>query len=152
MCNDRICTVYDGSIITTFVEHTHVGSQNVCHVDSTSHTAFVRADDHHGVFVRMKIRNCTEQTFDKLVNRLNGLKTFQRDCILHTRVVSIKGNDIVNAHADQFVQCQCTVQRFSSGTFVLTALVKERHDDIDTSCFSAYCCDDTLQILKMVIR
>ena len=29
MCNDRIFTIYDGRIITAFVEHTHINTEYV---------------------------------------------------------------------------------------------------------------------------
>ena len=76
MGNDRVFAVYDAGIVTTFVEHTHIHAENVGHIDRTPHSAFIRADDHHGVLVDMKIRNCLEKTLDKLVNRLYGFKSF----------------------------------------------------------------------------
>ena len=35
---------------------------------------------------------------------------------------------------------------------MLTALIEERHDDVDTMCLAGSCSDDTLQILIVVIR
>ena len=35
---------------------------------------------------------------------------------------------------------------------MLTAFIEKRHDDVNTSCLSAYCGNDTFQILKMIIR
>ena len=43
------------------------------------------------------------------------------------------------------------VQRFSLGTFVLTAFVKEWHDNVDTMCLSGCGRDDTFQILIVII-
>ena len=45
-----------------------------------------------------------------------------------------------------------TVERFSSGTFMLSALIKERHDNIDTTCLSSCSSNDSFKILIMVIR
>ena len=70
---------------------------------------------------------------------------------IRDRVVGIEGDDVVNTHIYQLLKCQSAVERFPAGTFVLAALIEERHDDIQAACFSAYCCDDSLQILKMVI-
>ena len=35
---------------------------------------------------------------------------------------------------------------------MLTALIQERHDYVDTACLSACCRNDTFQILIMIIR
>ena len=51
-------------------------AEYVGHVDGTAHAALIRADDHHGVLVNVKIRNSLEKTLDELVNRLYGLKAF----------------------------------------------------------------------------
>ena len=64
----------------------------------------------------------------------------------------IKGDDIVNAHIAQFLKRQCTVERFSGGTLMLAALIEERHNDSDSSGLSSAGCDDTLQILIMIVR
>ena len=66
--------------------------------------------------------------------------------------MSVEGDDVVNTHVYKLLQCQSTVQRFTAGTFVLAALVQERHDHGDPLCLSAYGSNDTFQILEMVIR
>ena len=76
MSNDGVLAVYDAGVIAAFVEHTHIHAEYVGHVDGTAHAALIRADDHHGVFVNVKIRNSLEKTLDELVNRLYGLKAF----------------------------------------------------------------------------
>ncbi len=35
---------YDACVISAFVEHTHIQTENVGKVDGTSHTTFIRAD------------------------------------------------------------------------------------------------------------
>ena len=75
----------------------------------------------------------------------------QRNCILYTRIVSIESDDVVYTHAYQLLQCQRTVQRLTGRSLVLTALVQERHDDRDTTGLTTDCCDDTLQILIVII-
>ena len=47
---------------------------------------------------------------DELVRRHYILKTVQRNSIYYTRVMSIKGYDVINAHADKFLKCYCAVQ------------------------------------------
>ena len=65
--------------------------------------------------------------------------------------MSIKCNDVGYAHCVQFFQCKSTVQRLSSCTLVLSAFVKERHDNIDTASLTCCSSDNSLQILIMVI-
>ena len=50
-----------------------------------------------------------EKRLDELIGRLYGLKAVERDCVLHTRVVSIKGDDVLDAHADELLQGKSTV-------------------------------------------
>ena len=66
--------------------------------------------------------------------------------------MGIERNDIGNTHCIQFFKGKCTVERFSSGTFMLSALIKERHDNIDTTCLSSCSSNDSFKILIMVIR
>ena len=76
----------------------------------------------------------------------------QRSSILYTCVMSIEGDDIFYAHIDQFLQCRCTVKRFTSDTFALTAFIKVWHDNVDSAGFAANSSDRTLQILEVVVR
>ena len=55
MCYDRVTSVYDGCVVTAFVEHTHVESEYVGKVDCTSGCTFIRADRHHMVSIDLKI-------------------------------------------------------------------------------------------------
>ena len=93
-----------------------------------------------------------QKTLNKLIGRLNCFKTMQRDRILDTRIMRIKGDDVVNTHAYKLLQCDGTVQGFTGSTLMLSAFIKERHDNGDSSGLSANSCNDTLQILIMIVR
>ena len=123
MGNDRVCPIYDCRIVTAFVEHTHVYAQYVSHVYGTSHAPFIRADNHGRVFADVKVWDSAEQSFDKLIDRLYGIKTFQRDSVLHTWVMGVKRDDIVYTHMYEFLKRQGAVQRLASGAFVLSAFI-----------------------------
>ena len=56
------------------------------------------------------------------------------------------------AHSSQLLQTKCAVERLSSRSLVLAALIQEWHNDIDSAGFSTDGCDDTLQILEVVVR
>ena len=102
--------------------------------------------------VNLQIFNGSQKSFYKLISRTYRLESAERDCILYTRIVRIECNDIVYAHAYQLLQCQCTVQRLSSASLMLTALVQEWHNDINTSCLTTNGSNNSLQVLIMVIR
>ena len=55
MGNDWVASVDDLCVVTSLIEHTEIKSKNVCEEDCTSHTAFIRADDHHVVAVDLKV-------------------------------------------------------------------------------------------------
>ena len=152
MGNDRVASVNDGRVVAAFVEHTHVNTEVVCHVDSTAHTALIRADDHQMILVELHIRCIAQGVFDELVSRLDGFKSMQRNRVLDTRVVSVEGDDVFYAHSSQLLQTKCAVERLSSRSLVLAALIQEWHNDIDSAGFSTDGCDDTLQILEVVVR
>ena len=69
-----------------------------------------------------------------------------------SRVVSVEGDDVFYAHSSQLLQTKCAVERLSSRSLVLAALIQEWHNDIDSAGFSTDGCDDTLQILEVVVR
>ena len=115
--------VHDSGIVTALIEHTHIQAQDICHIDSAVHSALIGADDHGIVFVDLQCGNCAEQTLYKLVYRLYSLKAFQGDGILYPGIMGIKGDDVVNTHAHKLLERQCTVQGFTSGALVLTALI-----------------------------
>ena len=152
MGNDGVASIDNLRVVSSLIEHTHVQTKNVGNVDGTSHTAFIRADDHHVVAVDLKIRNVAKKTLDKLVSRLYSLKSVDRDRILYPRVMGIEGDNVVDTHIDELLQCQCTVQGFPAAALVLTALIEERHDNSDAFGLAAHCRNDSLQILIMVIR
>ena len=60
--------------------------------------------------------------------------------------------DEINTHIHKLLQGQGTVERFTAGTLVLTALIQERHNNSDSLCFSTYGSNNTFQVLEMVIR
>ena len=101
MCNDRIFTIYDGRIITAFVEHTHINTEYVGEVYGSLHCTFIRADDHQMVFVCFQIRFCFKQSFDELVQRVEAVETIEWDRILYTRIVGIKRNEVGNTHVNE---------------------------------------------------
>lgn len=59
--------------------------------------------------IDLQIFYIAQKSFDKLVSWRNCLKSAQRDGIGYTRIVRIKSNDVINAHAYQFLKSECAV-------------------------------------------
>ena len=76
----------------------------------------------------------------------------KRNGVLYSGVMRIEGNDVVYAERSKLLKGKCTVQGFSCGTLMLSSFIKEGHDYVDSSCFSADCGNDTLNILEMIVR
>ena len=145
-------TVYHTGIIQTFVIHTHINAQDIGEINSPSHAALVGADDHEMLIVNVQAVFVIEKSFDKLVGRLNRLESVERRCILYPGVVGVKGNDILHAHAGKFLQGCGAVKRLTSHTLALPALVEIGHDHVYSAGFPSDSADNTLQILKMIVR
>ena len=47
VCNNGIASVYNTGVIPSLVEHTHIKTEHVGIIDSSAHSTFIRADDHH---------------------------------------------------------------------------------------------------------
>ena len=74
MSNDGVAPVNHSGVITSFIEHTHIEAKHVCHIDSTAHTAFIRANHHHVIGIELQILYIFQKTFDKLIGGLYRFK------------------------------------------------------------------------------
>ena len=139
-------------VVKAFVIHAHINTQDVCKIDRTAHAALIRADDHKMLIVNVKSLLMVQKSLDKLIRRLNCLKSMKWSGILNLGVMCIESDNIFYPHIYQFMKGCSTVKRLSSNTLALTTLIKVWHDYIHTACFSSNSCDYTLQILIMIIR
>ena len=149
---DRVTSVDSLGVIQTFVIHTHINTKDIGKIDCAVHASFIRADDHEMIVVDVKSFLMIEKSFDKLIGWLYSLKSMQRCCVLHARVMCVKGDDVFHTHTYKLLKCCCTVQGFSAAADILAAFVQIRHDHVYSAGFAADCADYTFQILKMVIR
>ncbi len=148
----RVEAMYDLGIILALIEHAHIHPEDICHIDSALHAGFIWADDHQFGSVRMEIRSGPEDSLDELVNRLVIFETVQRDRILDPGIMGVKSNDLIHPHGNEFLKCHGTVQGLPAFALELPAFVKIRHNDGDTSCLAAGSGDDSLEVLKMIVR
>ena len=49
------------------------------------------------------------------------------------KVIEVCLDEIVNSHPYHFLKSQCTIKRFPGAPLMLAALIKERHDNVDSS-------------------
>ena len=106
---DGVASVYNLGIVAALVEHTHIYAQVVCQIYRAVHGAFIRADHHQMLLVDLCGSIVGEQCFYKLIRRQEVVKAVKGDGILHSGVMSIKGNDVFYAHCNQLLQCHSTV-------------------------------------------
>ena len=92
-----------------------------------------------------------KHSLDHLIRASDVLKAVKRDGILYSRVVRIEGDEVGNTHIDELLKRKSTVERLSTGSLMLSALVEHGHNYADPSCLTAYCADNTLKILEMVV-
>ena len=57
MRHDRITTVDDPGIVAPLVEHTHINTQVIGHIDGTGRCTFIRADNHQMFGINRQIRH-----------------------------------------------------------------------------------------------
>ena len=152
MCDDRVAAVDNTGVVPSLVEHTDIKTQDIGEIDGSLHTAFVRADDHHVIGINGEILLGFQQSLDELIDRLDRLEAGERNCILDSRIMCVKGDNVVDAHADKLLKSDSAVERLTRGALMLTALIEERHDDGDAARLAADSGDDTLEVLIMVIR
>ena len=150
-CN-RMSSSYILGVVKAFVIHAHINTQDVCKIDRTAHAALIRADDHKMLIVNMKSLLMVQKSLDKLIRRLNCLKSMKWSGILNLGVMCIESDNIFNSHIYQFMKGSSTVKRLSSNTLALTTLIKVWHDYIHAAGLSSNSCNYTLQILIMIIR
>ena len=62
------------------------------------------------IFVDLKVIHTAQESFNKLVGGLNGVKPVKRDRVHDAGIICVKGNDVVDAHADQFLKRDRAVQ------------------------------------------
>ena len=74
MSNDRVLAANYNRIIPALVEHTHFHTQYTGKIYGTTHSSFIRADDHQMLTVYLNVIYVGEQCLDKLVSRLHGVE------------------------------------------------------------------------------
>ncbi len=151
MGHHRIGAVLEAGIVSAAIEHAHVQTQNIGKIDGPLHAGLVGADDQHVIAVDLQIRHVAEESLHELVDGLYVVEAAQGNGVHDAGIMGVEGDDVVHAHADQFLQGDGAVQRLAHGALVLTALIEIRHDDGDAPGLAADGGDHTLEVLIMVV-
>ena len=83
------------------------------------------------VLVNLQVIGGPEQRLHKLIDGHDIVKAAQGDGVLHTRIVGVKGQDIIHAHIDQLLEHKSTIHGLAGTSSMLPALIEEGQDDSD---------------------
>ena len=75
MCYDRISSIDNFTVITAFIEHSYINTEDICIINGASHSTFVRTDNHKVVSINLEVIDIFKESFYKLVCRLDRFKT-----------------------------------------------------------------------------
>ena len=103
------------------------------------------------IAVDLQVVNRAEKSLDELIGGLNRVKSVQRNGILDAGIMRVEGDNVVDAHADQLLQCNCAVERFPCGPLGLKTLIQVGHNDRDPAGFPADRGDHTLEVGKVIV-
>ena len=99
MGNDGIFAVDNFGIIAAFIEHTGIDSKDVCKIYRSVESAFIGTDHDKVIFINEKVIFGTQKRSCQNVGGSDIVKAAQGLCILDSGIMSVKGNEIVDAHA-----------------------------------------------------
>ena len=103
------------------------------------------------ILVNNEVGEISEHRLEHLIRRHYVIKTHQRNCIAYSRVVSVNGDNIGNAHSLELLKRYCAVEGLTIASSVLASAVKQRHDHIDTVGLSACRLDNSHQIHVVIV-
>ncbi len=144
MCNNRVFAVYNGGVVTAFIEHAGIYAENVCKIYGPVKRPLVGTDDDGVVLVNNQILFHAQKRTDKLVGRRKIVKALYGHRILHSGVMGVECDKVGDTHIHQFLYGISAVQGFTAVSLVLPSFVEKGHDDIDTVRLAVYGGDNPL--------
>ena len=111
--NNGIAAVDDAGVITALVEHAHVHAEDGGVEDVAVKRTLVGGDNHQMILVQLQVLAALQQCLENLVAGHNGLESAFGNRVDDARVMRIERDDVVHAHAVEFLQHQRTVQAFA---------------------------------------
>ena len=103
------------------------------------------------ILIHLEVIYILEQSLQHLICGDYIIKAHQRNCVAYSGVVSVKRNDIGNAHILKLLKRYSTVKRLSVVSSVLSSAVKYRCDNVDTVSLTADSLYDTLEVLEVIV-
>ena len=152
MGHDGIPAVDHPGVVPALVEHAQVAAQNAGEVHISIDSALIGADHHEAVLIEAQLRHFPKQGLEHLVGRHHIVEAHQRHRVHKPGIVSIKGNDVLYAHALQLLQSHSAVQALPSHPPVLTSAIKAGHDHRHPVGPTGHRLNQTLQICEMIVR
>ncbi len=96
--HDRIPASYNRGIVPAFVKHTGIYTEDTCKIDGTTDSPLIGTDNNSVFLVNEQIRYIFQQRLHELVMCCKIIKTCKRNCILDTKIMGVKGDDIGDSH------------------------------------------------------
>ena len=94
----RVTSVNYLSVVTTLVEHADIKAKYAGQIYSTAHASLIRAYYHHMIRINLEAAHIAQECFYKLISCTNCFKTIERNSVLNTRIMCIKGDDVIYTH------------------------------------------------------
>ncbi len=152
MRHNRILAVDDAGIVPSLVEHSGIHAQNAGKINGPVQCTLVRRDHDEMLLVQNDIGEIVYDRLEKRIGRNKIVKIRKGRYVLDSRIVRIKGDEILDAEIHQLPEHVGSVQRFPSRALVLSSLVQKRHDNGNSGGLAVDGGDDALEILKVIIR
>jgi len=144
-------TVYDNGIIAALIERTEIKAESGGIIHTTAHSALVGRYDHKVIAVDLDIGNGLDKSFDHLIGGTYVVKSTERNSILNSGIVSVKGDNVGNAHVDKLLQRGSTVKRLAGGSVMLTSAIKHGHNYGNSAGLTADSADNSLKIAIVIV-
>ena len=132
MGNNGVAAIPNAAVITALVEHTQVAAQHAGIVHVAVHGAFIRGNDQEVLLAEVDIRYMVQQALEHLIGGHNVIEAHQGHSVHYAGVMSIKSNNVLNAHGAQLLQSVSAVQAFAADAAMLAAAIQTGHDHADT--------------------
>ena len=109
----RIASVNDVGIVPSLVEHTEVEPEYGREIKISGKGALVLRNHHNVVLIQRNVVETLVQGFKNLISREKVVESHKRNGVLNAGIVSVESNYISYAHAFEFLQHHCAVERLS---------------------------------------
>ena len=150
--DDGILAVYDHRVISSFIEHTRVGTNDVGKIDRAVQCALIGGDDDDVVLVNDQIVHRVHQRLHELIRGCEVAEIHEGIDVLDSGVVGVKCDKVLDTQIAELFVHDRGVERLTAASLVLASLIQERHDDVNAARLAVDGRNDSFEILEMIVR